>query len=81
MRLTFGKRIRLILELKNIPQKEFAWMIHTSESQVSKLLNDKKKPTVKELSMIVERLGIPYECIVGEVEFFDYLLDRRSLWR
>lgn len=78
--MTFGKRIRLILETKGTSQRDFARMIHISESQLSKMLNNKRKPTVKEISMIVERLNIPYECIMGEVPFFDHLLDIRSLW-
>ena len=79
--MTFGKRLKAILETKEVSQREFSHMIHISESQLSKLLNDKKKPTVKEVSMIVDKLQIPYECIIGKVEFFDYLLDIRSLWR
>ena len=79
--MTFGKRLKLILDFKNISQREFAKTINMSESQLSKLLNDKRKPTVKEVSSIVDRLNIPYECIVGEVEFFDHLLDIRSFWR
>ena len=78
--MTFGKRIRLILEIKGISQRDFSRMIHTSESQLSKLLNDKRKPSIREVSSIVDRLNIPYECIVGEVEFFDHLLDMRSFW-
>lgn len=79
--ITFGKRIRLIIETKGLSQRDFSKMIHVSESQLSKLLNDKRKPTIKEVSSIVDRLNIPYECIVGEVEFFDHLLEMRSLWR
>ena len=78
--MTFGKRIRLILEIKGVSQRDFAKMIHVSESQLSKMLNNKRKPTVNEISMIVERLHIPYECIMGEVPFFDHLLESRSLW-
>ena len=79
--MTFGKRLKLILEFKDISQREFAHSINTSESQVSKLLNNKKKPTTKELDAIITSLKIPYECIIGNVDIFDELLLRRSLWQ
>lgn len=78
--MTFGRRLKLILEFADISQRTFAHTINTSESQLSKLLNDKKKPTTKELEAIIKALGIPYDCIVGNVEIFDGLLLRRSLW-
>lgn len=78
--MTFAKRVRLILEIKGISQRDFSKMINVRESQLSKMLNNKRKPTMKEISMIVERLEIPYECIMGDVPFFDHLLDMRSLW-
>ena len=79
--MTFGKRLKLILDFKEISQRTFAKMINTSESQLSKLLNNKKKPTTKELNSIIQALKIPYDCMIGNVEIFDDLLSIRSLWR
>ena len=84
--MTFGKRIRLILEFKNLEHKEytqrvFARDVGISESQLSKLLHNKKKPTIKELRSMIDVLHIPYECLIGDVPLFDDLLKMRSLWR
>lgn len=84
--MTFGKRLRLILDFKSLEHKEytqriFARDIGISESQLSKLLHNKKKPTVKELRNMVDVLHIPYECLIGDVPLFDDLLERRSLWQ
>ena len=72
--MTFNERLKLILIFKKISQKKFASQIHMSESQLSKLLNSKKKPSTKELDTIIRVLNIPYECIVGKVPLFDDLL-------
>ena len=78
--MTFGKRLKLILDFKNISQRDFAKTINMSESQLSKLLNNKKKPSTRELNDIIKVLKIPYECIIGNVDIFDELLITRSLW-
>ena len=78
--MTFAKRLKLILEFEDITQREFAKSINSSESQVSKLLNNKKKPTTKELNAIIQALNIPYDCMMGNVKIFDELLLKRSLW-
>ena len=78
--MTFAKRLKLILDVKNISQKEFANNISISESQLSRVLNNKRKPTLKEISKMVSTLKVPYECIMGEVPLFDYLLETRGLW-
>ena len=79
--MTFGRRLKLILEFKDISQRSFAKSINTSESQLSKLLNNKKRPTTRELKSIIQVLNIPYDCIIGNVEIFDMLLEKRSLWQ
>ena len=79
--MTFGKRLKLILEFKEISQRSFAKTINISESQLSKLLNNKKRPTTRELKSIIQVLNIPYDCIIGNVDLFDMLLERRSLWQ
>lgn len=78
--MTFGQRLKLILDFKKISQRDFAKTINTSESQLSKLLNDKKKPTTKELVTIIQTLNVPYDCMIGNVELFDNLLTKRTLW-
>lgn len=80
--MTFGERIKLILLFKKIHQRDFAKEINISESQLSKLLNSKKKPNTKELMKIIEVLNIPYDCMIGKVELFDEMLSWCStrLW-
>ena len=78
--MTFGNRLKLILEFKRISQRTFAKEVHMSESQLSKLLNDKKKPTTRELESIIDVLQIPYACMIGKVDLFDELLSGRGLW-
>ena len=78
--MTFGRRLKLILEFKRISQRAFAKATNLNESQLSKLLNNKKKPTMKELDAIIKELNIPYDCMIGNVVIFDELLKARSLW-
>jgi len=72
--MTFNDRLKYILAFKKISQKKFASEVNMSESQLSKLLNSKKKPTTKELDNIIKVLNIPYDCAVGKVPLFDELL-------
>lgn len=72
--MTFNERVKTILALENVSQREFAKLINISESQLSKLLNGKKRPTYRELSTIIEVLDIPYDCLMGKVPLFDKLI-------
>lgn len=72
--MTFNDRLKYILAFKKISQRKFASEVNMSESQLSKLLNSKKKPTTKELDNIIRALNIPYDCVVGKVPLFDELL-------
>ena len=80
--MTFGNRLKYILNFKKISQRDFAHSVSISESQLSKLLNNKKKPTVKEINKINKALSISYDCIIGNIELFDDMLEicGNSLW-
>ena len=72
--MKFGERVKAILMFKKIHQRNFAQSIGISESQLSKLLNSKKKPSTKELMKIIDVLNVPYDCLIGNVPLFDELL-------
>lgn len=72
--LSFGERLKTIIVLMGMTQRTFASLAHLNESQLSKLLRSKRIPTFRELSNILNVLNIPYDCLVGNVPFFDELL-------
>lgn len=71
---TFGGRVRAILSYEGISQRDFARRADINESQLSKLLNGKRKPLFHEVVSIVNTLGIPYELLVGKSPLFDRML-------
>ena len=73
--MTIGKRIKYILAFSKISQRTFATNLKMGESQVSRLLNDKRKPTTREIDNILKVLNVPYECLMGKVPLFDKLLE------
>lgn len=82
--MKFGDRVKFILLFRRISQRNFSKQINISESQLSKLLNNKKNPSTRELEKIIEILNVPYECLVGKIEIFDdllkYFYSFNSLW-
>lgn len=73
--LTFGERVKIILSFMKMSQRDFSRKTNINESQLSKLLNGKRKPLYHELTSIVNVLGIPYDCLVGKSPLFDNMLE------
>lgn len=73
-KLTLNERIKFILKLRRIPQRVLAKEMQMSDSQVSNLLNGKKKFSALELIKVIEFLNIPYEDAIGKSTIFDSML-------
>ena len=55
--MTFEERVRTILLFKGIKQRDFARLTKLHESRVSTLLNEKSKPTTRELMTFIKVLN------------------------
>lgn len=73
--LKFGDRLKMLLRYKHISQKEFAERTHIRESRLSNIINCKCKPTLVEVTKMLEEINIPYDCFIGNVPIFDGLLE------
>lgn len=73
-RMSLSERIKAILAFKGMSQRAFAGQIGMSESQLSKMLNSRKRPSTSDIDNMLKALGIPYECLMGRVPLFDELL-------
>lgn len=63
--MKFGEKLKMILEYKNIKQKELAAMLHISPSTVNGYANDHIEPDIELIKKIASILGVTT----------DYLLD------
>ena len=74
--MTIGQRIRNILKIKNMSQKDLANQVGATECSISKYCNDKRKPHVNQLNQIAIALGLSLDEIVGNCKTFDLLLEK-----
>lgn len=63
--MEFGKKLKLILEFKDIKQKDLATVLHISPSTLSGYINNGKQPDFDVVKRIASVLGVTT----------DYLLD------
>ncbi len=63
--MEFGKKLRLVLEFKDIKQKDLASVLHISPSTLSGYINNGKQPDFEVVKRIASVLGVTT----------DYLLD------
>lgn len=73
-RMSLNDRIKAILAFKGMSQRSFANQVGMSESQLSKMLNSRKRPSATDIDNMLRALGIPYDCLMGRVPLFDELL-------
>lgn len=66
--MTFGERLKEVLEQKEISQKKFAIKLNVSESAISDYVNDRRLPNVLLIKDFARELGVSV----------DYLLDYQS---
>lgn len=65
--MTFGDKLRDLLDERNIKQKEFAQLLHISPSTLNSYITDSRMPDHKLIKAIAESLDVTT----------DYLLDFR----
>lgn len=63
--MTFGERLKEVLEQKEISQKKFAIKLNVSESAISDYVNDRRLPNILLVKDFAKELGVSA----------DYLLD------
>ena len=68
-------RLKLLLKLKHIYQKEFANGIGASECSVSKYCNGKRTPRLAELLKMSRYLKVSLDELTGNSPTFDELLE------
>lgn len=78
-KMGFGERVAIILSFMGESQRAFSKRTGIGESQLSKLLNGKRKPLYHEVVSISESLGIPFEMLDGKSRLFDSMLETLGL--
>lgn len=73
--MTYGERLKILLKFKGITQHQFSEISNINESQLSKLINDKRRPSAREIESTIKTLNISYDMLLGKVEIFDLLLN------
>lgn len=74
--MSFGKRIKLLLQVKNAKQKDLAKFIGVNECVISRWTKDLRQPHIKYLTKICEFFGITLDVLMGKVAIVDELLQR-----
>lgn len=77
--MTLGQRIKIVLKIKHLSQKELANMVGATECSISKYCNDKRKPFISQLIQIAKVLGVSLDELVGNCETFDLLLENYEI--
>ena len=62
--MNIGDVIASIRRRKRIDQKIFAELINTSPSYLSQIENNRKKPSIKLLKVIAEKLQVPLSILI-----------------
>lgn len=63
--MTFGDRLREILEQKEIMQKKFAARLNISESAISDYVNDRRLPNILLVNDMAKELGVSVDYLLG----------------
>ena len=77
MKDTFGKRLQIALDRKNIKQVELAERLECSKSRVSQWINNKHIPNSQILHRVAEELKVSEVWLLGESDEMTY--DREEL--
>lgn len=76
--MTIGKRIKMLLVVLGITQKQMADLLDIDRSRMNKIANGKRSATTWELIMVSRHLGVPVEYLIGEdgrFRLFDSMLE------
>ena len=72
--MTYGERLKTLLKFKSMTQHQFSELANINESQLSKLINNKRKPSAKEIDSTLKVLNISYDMLLGKIDVFESLL-------
>lgn len=74
--MQFGERLKLLLQVKGVKQRDFAKEIGVNECVVSRWLKQLKQPRIKYLNKICNYLGVSLDVLMGNTPLVDELLQR-----
>lgn len=74
----FGKRLTLVMEIRNIKQKELASITGVTEATVSRYVNDKRTPDIAFIKKVVEALNVSADFLLGFTEDMSVHKDSES---
>ncbi len=74
--MELGERLKILLQVKGIKQKDFAKEIGVNECVVSRWVKQMKQPRIKYLTKICSCLGITLDVLMGNNPLIDDLLRR-----
>lgn len=74
-KLAFGERLKILLKLKKMSQRELSDISNVDASQISKLITQRRKnPTLREVKAFSNALELPIDVLLGDINMFDSLL-------
>ena len=65
---SFIKKLSILLEEKNITQRELAEKINVTEVTISRYLSGERSPRIEIVSKIAEFFGVSIDCLLGKEE-------------
>lgn len=65
MELTFGERVRLLREERELSQSEIGQALHMTQRKVSYLENDKYEPSLEDLKALCAYFHISADYLLG----------------
>lgn len=63
--MKFGDRLRLILEEKEIKQKEFAQMLNIAPTTLNGYINNNREPNIDLIIQIANKLNVSLDILLG----------------
>ena len=64
----FGKRLTLVMEIRNIKQKQLASITGVTVATVSRYVNDKRTPDIEFIKKVVNALNVSADFLLGFTE-------------
>lgn len=77
--MTLGNRLKIILKINNLSQKELAQKIGATECSISKYCNDKRKAHINQLNQMAKVLNVSLDELIGNCKTFDLLLEKYEM--
>ncbi|MBQ3566764.1 MAG: helix-turn-helix transcriptional regulator [Oscillospiraceae bacterium] len=63
--MKFGDRLRLILDEKEIKQKEFAQMLNIAPTTLNGYINNNREPNIELIVQIANKLNVSLDVLLG----------------